>query len=65
MVIKNIYLLGIGGIGMSALARYYNHNGLFVAGYDRTPSKLTGELEDEGIEIWRNIRRFRRWHFEC
>ncbi|PKP05908.1 MAG: UDP-N-acetylmuramate--L-alanine ligase [Bacteroidetes bacterium HGW-Bacteroidetes-5] len=51
MIIKNIYLLGIGGIGMSALARYYNHNGLFVAGYDRTPSKLTGELEDEGIEI--------------
>ncbi len=51
MIISNIYLLGIGGIGMSALARYYNHNGLYVAGYDRTPSKLTGELESEGIEI--------------
>lgn len=51
MIINNIYLLGIGGIGMSALARYYNHNGLYVAGYDRTPTKLTSELESEGIEI--------------
>lgn len=48
---KNIYLLGIGGIGMSALARYYNHAGCRVAGYDRTPSKLTHELENEGISI--------------
>ena len=48
---KNVYLIGIGGIGMSALARYYRHAGSNVAGYDRTPSKLTQELENEGIAI--------------
>lgn len=48
---KNVYLLGIGGIGMSALARYYKHAGYIVAGYDRTPSKLTSELEEEGVSI--------------
>lgn len=48
---KFVYFLGIGGIGMSALARYYNHAGAGVAGYDRTPSKLTSELEGEGIAI--------------
>ena len=46
-----VYLIGIGGIGMSALARYYNHAGCKVAGYDRTVSKLTEELEKEGISI--------------
>ena len=46
-----IFFLGIGGIGMSALARYFHHQGKVVAGYDRTPSELTRELEDEGIEI--------------
>jgi chaperonin GroEL len=48
---KNVYLIGIGGIGMSALARYYKHAGSNVAGYDKTPSKLTLELESEGIAI--------------
>lgn len=48
---KNIYFLGIGGIGMSALARYFAHAGLRVAGYDRTPSPLTTQLEAEGIAI--------------
>lgn len=48
---KNVYLIGIGGIGMSALARYYKHHGSIVAGYDRTPSSLTQELENEGMEI--------------
>ena len=48
---KNVYLIGIGGIGMSALARYYKHAGCNVAGYDRTPSPLTGELEAEGIAV--------------
>ncbi len=48
---KNIYLVGIGGIGMSALARWFNTNGYFVAGYDRTSTKLCQELENEGIEI--------------
>ena len=49
--IQNFYFLGIGGIGMSALARYFHHRGYRVAGYDRTPSPLTKELEAEGIEI--------------
>ena len=48
MEYKNVYFLGIGGIGMSALARYFLHGGYAVAGYDRTPSHLTGELEAEG-----------------
>lgn len=48
---KNIYFIGIGGIGMSAIARYYNAKGFKVSGYDKTPSPLTAELEGEGIEI--------------
>lgn len=48
---KNIYFLGIGGIGMSALARYFNLKGFQVAGYDKTPSPLTEELQKEGIEV--------------
>ena len=46
-----IYLLGIGGIGMSALARYYHSHNYLVAGYDRTPSPLSKQLESEGIAI--------------
>ncbi len=49
--IKTIYFLGIGGIGMSALARYFNFNGIKVVGYDKTPSQLTQELENENIKI--------------
>ena len=48
---KNIYFIGIGGIGMSAIARYYNVKGYAVSGYDKTPSPLTHALEDEGIGI--------------
>ena len=48
---KNVYFIGIGGIGMSAIARYYNHAGYNVSGYDKTPSKLTAALEQEGISI--------------
>ena len=48
---KKIYFLGIGGIGMSAIARYYKFKGYPVAGYDRTPSDLTHELEKEGIDV--------------
>lgn len=48
---SNIYLLGIGGIGMSALARWYRHAGFSVSGYDRTPSRITEALENEGIKI--------------
>ena len=51
MEYKNVYFLGIGGIGMSALARYFLHGGYAVAGYDRTPSHLTGELEAEGAAV--------------
>ena len=49
--IHSLYFIGIGGIGMSALARYFNVNGLKVSGYDKTPSLLTEELMNEGINI--------------
>ncbi|WP_020597094.1 UDP-N-acetylmuramate--L-alanine ligase [Spirosoma panaciterrae] len=48
---KYIYFLGIGGIGMSALARWFRINGYTVAGYDRTPTALTDALQAEGITI--------------
>jgi UDP-N-acetylmuramate--alanine ligase len=48
---KQVYFIGIGGIGMSALARYFNQNGLVVGGYDKTPSPLTKQLEEEGCMI--------------
>ena len=51
MEYANIYFLGIGGIGMSALARYFLHEGHRVAGYDRTPSALTEALGAEGAAI--------------
>ena len=51
MSYSNIYFIGIGGIGMSAIARYYKFKGFKVGGYDRTPSDLTKELEAEGIEV--------------
>ena len=47
----SIYFLGIGGIGMSAIARWFKHKGLRVAGYDKTPTPLTHELIEEGMEI--------------
>ncbi len=49
--IKAVYFVGAGGIGMSAIARYFLHKGVFVAGYDKTPSALTHELEKEGAHI--------------
>lgn len=49
--IKKVYLIGIGGIGMSALARYFYAQGLLVAGYDLTPSPLTEQLQNEGMHI--------------
>ena len=45
------YFIGIGGIGMSAIARYFHHRGFAVSGYDRTPSALTHALEAEGIAV--------------
>ncbi|MFN4083794.1 MAG: UDP-N-acetylmuramate--L-alanine ligase [Bacteroidia bacterium] len=49
--IKQLYFLGIGGIGMSALARYFKHKGLVVWGYDKTPTDLTKKLQQEGIKV--------------
>ena len=49
--IKAVYFIGAGGIGMSALVRYFIHSGLVVAGYDKTPSELTRRLEKEGALI--------------
>ncbi len=49
--IKAVYFVGAGGIGMSAIARYFLHKGMVVAGYDKTPSSLTRELEKEGMSI--------------
>ena len=47
----DVYFIGIGGIGMSAIARYFKFKGLRVSGYDRTPSPLTDRLQAEGIEV--------------
>ncbi|MGE0772452.1 MAG: UDP-N-acetylmuramate--L-alanine ligase [Cyclobacteriaceae bacterium] len=47
----SVYFLGIGGIGMSALARWFNHQGMKVAGYDRTSTQLTSQLQKEGMLI--------------
>ncbi len=49
--IKSVYFLGAGGIGMSALVRYFLNEGKFVGGYDRTPSELTGKLIEEGAVL--------------
>ncbi|RDY58892.1 UDP-N-acetylmuramate--L-alanine ligase [Flagellimonas nanhaiensis] len=49
--IHNVYFIGIGGIGMSALARYFKYIGKEVAGYDRTPSPITNELIEKGIPV--------------
>ena len=49
--IHNVYFIGIGGIGMSALARYFQFIGKNVAGYDKTQTQLTAELQENGIKI--------------
>lgn len=49
--LHSVYFLGIGGIGMSAIARWFNHLGIKVYGYDKTPSPLTHALEDEGMQV--------------
>lgn len=48
---KSVYFLGAGGIGMSALERYFLKQGLHVGGYDRTPSALTDALAKEGVDL--------------
>ena len=50
-LVEHIYFVGIGGIGMSALARYFNAKGKKVSGYDKTPSILTDELKSEGVSL--------------
>ena len=49
--IRSVYFIGIGGIGMSAIARYFHSQGVEVSGYDRTASVLTKELEQSGIAV--------------
>lgn len=49
--IQRVYLIGIGGIGMSGLARYFSHLGCVVRGYDKTPTPLTDALQQEGMEV--------------
>lgn len=49
--IKNVYFVGAGGIGMSAVARYFLHCGMNVAGYDRTETELTRKLVEEGMSV--------------
>ena len=49
--LKQVYFLGIGGIGMSAIARWFLYNGYPVAGYDKTESPLTRTLASEGMVI--------------
>ena len=49
--ISRIYFIGIGGIGMSAIARYFNAKGEHVSGYDKTATSLTKQMESEGINI--------------
>ncbi|HRH01559.1 MAG TPA: UDP-N-acetylmuramate--L-alanine ligase [Bacteroidia bacterium] len=49
--LKTVYFLGIGGIGMSALARYFKTMNIAVCGYDKTPTPLTDELQKEGIQV--------------
>ncbi len=49
--IPNIYFIGIGGIGMSAIAKYFKYNGKNVAGYDKTATMITDRLQELGIEI--------------
>lgn len=49
--IQRVYFIGIGGIGMSAIARFFNENGVHVSGYDRTETVLTKQLAEEGMQI--------------
>lgn len=48
---NRFFFIGIGGIGMSGLARYFRRRGAHVAGYDKTPSEITNQLQSEGIEV--------------
>jgi len=52
--IKKVYFIGVGGVGMSAIARYFHSKGIEVSGYDRAETELTEALEKEGISIHYN-----------
>ena len=54
--LKAVYFIGAGGIGMSALVRYFLSKGMKVGGYDRTPSDLTQKLIEEGAQIYYDER---------
>lgn len=62
--IRNVYFIGVGGIGMSALARFMAHQGLNIAGYDKTATALTDQLISEGIQISfdEEDSLLQRWH---
>ena len=49
--LNEVYFIGIGGIGMSAIARFFHAGGVKVSGYDKTPTVLTNELEASGIAV--------------
>ena len=49
--LTSVYFIGIGGIGMSAIARYFHTRGIVVAGYDKTETSLTQQLQAEGIDV--------------
>jgi UDP-N-acetylmuramate--alanine ligase len=53
--LEHIYFIGIGGIGMSALARYFKQQGKEVSGYDRTETPLTKKMVSEGIDIFYSV----------
>lgn len=64
--IESVFFIGIGGIGMSALARYFFKNGKNVAGYDKTPSQITDGLQKEAISVffYENIQQMNRGFFQ-
>src|SRR5215216_466367 len=62
--LKTVYFIGIGGIGMSALARYFHALGKKVSGYDKTPTALTDDLMREGIAVRFDDAPEKIWHLE-
>lgn len=65
LIVNNVYFVGIGGIGMSALARYFHAQGKRVAGYDKTETALTKELVAEGIEVHYEDGNIPSWMLEA
>jgi UDP-N-acetylmuramate--alanine ligase len=65
LIVDKVYFVGIGGIGMSALARYFNAQGKQVGGYDKTETPLTKALEQEGIEVHYKDNQIPAWMLEA